>query len=68
MASDWVADPDEQLDNGWERDLPSSDSLLRAYTDAFLRGNSVAHLGCSMSHVEYVSASPRMRGRGYGER
>lgn len=35
MASDWVADPGEHLANGWERDLPSSDSLLRAYTDAF---------------------------------
>jgi hypothetical protein len=32
---DWVADPGEHLTNGWERDLPSSDSLLRAYTDAF---------------------------------
>lgn len=35
MASDWVANPDEHLADGWERDLPSSDSLLRAYTDAF---------------------------------
>ena len=35
MSSDWVADPDEHLANGWERDLPSSDSLLRGYTDAF---------------------------------
>ncbi|HKA94222.1 MAG TPA: N-acetyltransferase [Acidimicrobiia bacterium] len=35
MSSDWVADPGEHLANGWERDLPSSDSLLRAYTDAF---------------------------------
>jgi GNAT superfamily N-acetyltransferase len=35
VSSDWVADPDEHLANGWERDLPSSDSLLRAYTDAF---------------------------------
>ncbi len=35
MASDWVADPDEHLANGWERDLPSDDSLLRSYTDAF---------------------------------
>jgi hypothetical protein len=32
---DWVADPGEHLANGWERDLPSNDSLLRAYTDAF---------------------------------
>ncbi|HYV60543.1 MAG TPA: N-acetyltransferase [Acidimicrobiia bacterium] len=35
MSSDWVADPDEHLATGWERELPSSDSLLRAYTDAF---------------------------------
>ena len=35
MSSDWVADPDEHLANGWERDLPSSDSLMRSYTDAF---------------------------------
>jgi len=35
VSSGWVADPDEHLANGWERDLPSSDSLLRAYTDAF---------------------------------
>lgn len=30
-------------------------------------GTSMAHRGASMSHVEYVSASPRVRGRGYGE-
>jgi hypothetical protein len=35
VSSDWVADPGEHLANGWERDLPSDDSLLRAYTDAF---------------------------------
>lgn len=35
MTSDRVADPDEHLANGWERELPSDDSLLRAYTDAF---------------------------------
>lgn len=35
MASDWAADPDERLANGWERDLPSDDTLLRAYVDAF---------------------------------
>lgn len=35
MASDWAADPDEHLANGWERDLPSDDTLLRAYVDAF---------------------------------
>jgi ribosomal protein S18 acetylase RimI-like enzyme len=35
VSSDWVADTDEHLANGWERELPSSDSLLRAYTDAF---------------------------------
>ena len=35
MASDWVADPGEHLANGWERDLASADTLLRAYTDAF---------------------------------
>jgi hypothetical protein len=35
VASDWVADPGEHLANGWERDLPSDDSLLRSYTDAF---------------------------------
>jgi hypothetical protein len=27
----------------------------------------MAHLGASMSHVEYVSAMPAARGRGYGE-
>jgi hypothetical protein len=36
VASDWVSDPDEHLANGWERDLPSDDNLLRAYTDAFV--------------------------------
>lgn len=36
MASDWAADPDEHLANGWERDLPSDDNMLRAYTDAFV--------------------------------
>jgi hypothetical protein len=36
VASDWVADPDEHLADGWERDLPSDDNLLRAYTDAFV--------------------------------
>jgi hypothetical protein len=30
-------------------------------------GTSMAHLGASMSHVEYVAASPSVRGRGYGE-
>jgi GNAT superfamily N-acetyltransferase len=30
-------------------------------------GTSMAHLGASMSHVEYVSAMPAARGRGYGE-
>jgi hypothetical protein len=35
VASDWVAEPGEHLVNGWERDLPSADTLLRAYTDAF---------------------------------
>jgi hypothetical protein len=35
VASGWAADPDEHLANGWERDLPSDDTLLRAYVDAF---------------------------------
>jgi hypothetical protein len=35
VASDWAADTDEHLANGWERDLPSDDTLLRAYVDAF---------------------------------
>ncbi|HMG27646.1 MAG TPA: hypothetical protein VKH36_12625, partial [Acidimicrobiia bacterium] len=30
-------------------------------------GTSVAHLGASMSQVEYVSASPSVHGRAYGE-
>src|SRR5262245_32282191 len=30
-------------------------------------GTSMAHLGASMSHIEYVSAMPGVRGRGYGE-
>jgi hypothetical protein len=30
-------------------------------------GTSMAHVGASMSHVEYVSAMPAARGRGYGE-
>jgi hypothetical protein len=27
----------------------------------------MAHLGASMSHVEYVTATQTVRGRGYGE-
>ena len=45
MASDWVADPGEHLANGWERDLPSDDSLLRAYTDAF--AEMVVEMACA---------------------
>jgi hypothetical protein len=36
VASDWVDDAGEHLANGWERDLPSDDNLLRAYTDSFV--------------------------------
>jgi hypothetical protein len=36
VASDWAAEPDEHLADGWGRDLPSDDNVLRAYTDAFV--------------------------------
>jgi hypothetical protein len=46
VASDWAADPDERLADGWERDLPSDDTLLRAYVDAFTEMCiAVAHAG-----------------------
>ncbi len=35
MASEFAADPGERLATEWDRDLPSDDTLLRAYTDAF---------------------------------
>lgn len=35
MASDFVADPGERLATEWDRDVPSDDTLVRAYVDAF---------------------------------
>jgi hypothetical protein len=35
MASDWAADAGERLTTEWDRDVPSNDTLVRAYVDAF---------------------------------
>ena len=35
MASEWVADPTERLATEWDRDVSSTDTLMRAYVDAF---------------------------------
>lgn len=35
MSSDWAAEQGEHLATEWDRDVPSDDTLLRAYTDAF---------------------------------
>lgn len=35
MASDFAADPGERLATEWDRDVPSEDTLVRAYVDAF---------------------------------
>jgi hypothetical protein len=35
MTSDWVADPGERLATEWDRNVPSHDTLVRAYVDAF---------------------------------
>jgi hypothetical protein len=34
MSSDFVADPGERLATEWDRDVPSDDTLIRAYVDA----------------------------------
>ncbi|HUF83423.1 MAG TPA: N-acetyltransferase, partial [Acidimicrobiia bacterium] len=35
MSTDWVAEPGERLVTEWDRDVPSDDTLVRAYVDAF---------------------------------
>jgi GNAT superfamily N-acetyltransferase len=44
MNADWVADEGEHLATEWDRDVPSDDTLLRAYIDAFAEMvETVAH-------------------------
>lgn len=52
--------PDALLDD-------DSFRLYLGLVDGEAVGTAMAHLGASMSHVEWVSSSEAVRGRGYGE-
>jgi len=76
VASDWVADayPLPEL-AGVDAGTFTPPSLLDDARFQFFvglvegepLGTSMAHVGHSMSHVEYVSTKEAARGRGYGE-